>query len=840
MTRALSRRKAWVAIALLGGAMLAASCSSSAPGERTGTVSQAETPDTFGIGSGRDGNAAVAAAGTVLNSYAAITAVSAPVATQVTIGAVHGAAAGFVADDLVLVWHTTGLAAATSGTQTSIALIGDVGAYELARVKSATPTTLTLTNPLSSAARFATASQVVRVPEYQTLTINAGASVAAYPWDGSSGGVVVLFATVAIANGGAIQADAAGFRGGGVENAAVQPGCVSLDDWSNAIPIATCGGAHKGEGLLPTAYAVANPAAPGAGPAATYGRGNYANGGGGGDAHNAGGGGGGNAGVGGLGGRTWIGDLTAGIPRSVGGLGGAPVTYAFASYLAAGGGGGAGEENDMVGTAGGNGGGVVLLRAASLTGGGTVSAAGGSVTTAAGNDGCGGGGAGGAVVIQVSGAAACGQASANGGQGGSGGTDPDGPGGGGAGGYVLVTAASGVCPVKATAGANGTTPTANALGPTYGATAGAAGIATPAAGTGFAGPVCTSTVLSANHCGGCVLNVDCPGTQPICDSASNMCAPCNGAFGSGATHACPTSASGVCVTANVGTDTDAGVGSCVACVSSLDCANPTPVCSNGTCSACNGDNGSTATSICPVGSPFCNTTSGACGSTCFTDAECGTGSWCNNLADAGACQLKVPNGQPVPGGTCVVPVAMRACVSTICDAASATCVAPASDAGPDGSADDASDAEASTDDASDGATSDATTSDASLDGGAADAADASGGDAEGGALIDASDASLDAFATDASPGAPEAEAADDASDAGAEPSDVVDADDAGSGDDVGTPPASTGGTIEGGGLSCSMSASPVSPGNGWMALNTMLGMLGVCLLRGARRRRLDR
>jgi hypothetical protein len=668
MVRATSGLRGGIAIAILGVGALTAGCSTTKP-EATRTLAQAETPDTFGIGSGRDGDVTVAAAGTVVNSYAAITAVNAG-ATQIAIGPVHGAAAGFVADDLVLVWRTTGVATAISGDQTTVVLAGDAGAYELGRVKSVGAATLTLTNPLSSAGRFATGSQVVRVPEYKTLTIGAAASVTPYAWDGTSGGIVVIFATVAVANAGTIRADAAGFRGGGIENAAVQPGCASFDNWSNAMPAATCGGAHKGEGLFPAAYAIANAAAPGADPAVTYGRGNYANGGGGGDAHNAGGGG--------VGGSTWIGDLTAGVPRAVGGFGGAVVTYAFANHLALGGAGGAGEENDMVGTAGGNGGGVVLVRTASLAGAGSISAAGGSVTAVAGNDGAGGGGAGGAVVVEVSGVATCTLASANGGLGGSGGTDPDGPGGGGAGGYVLVQAASGTCAVAATGGANGTTPTANIVGPAYGATAGAAGVATPANGAPYGGSLCTPAVIATNSCGGCVLNADCPASQGICDPTTNLCAPCNGDFGSAATHACPTAVAGRCLIA------DAGLGTCVACSGPSDCSNPQPVCSSaGACAPCNGDNGSTASSPCPLAaSPYCNTTTGACGAVCFQDPECDAGSWCNDLADAGVCQPKSANGQPVPGGGCVASVATRACVSTTCVATgtlSGTCEACAND-----------------------------------------------------------------------------------------------------------------------------------------------------------------
>jgi hypothetical protein len=821
----------------------AVSCASTDSAERPASLSQAETPDTFGIGSGRDGDFTAPAGATVVNSYAPITTVSAG-ATQLTIGAVQGAAAGFVADDLVLVWHTTGLAA-VSGVQTAIALAGDVGAYEFARVKSVAAGVVTVTNPLSGAARFATGSQLVRVPEYRTLTVGAGASVTPYAWDGSSGGIVVLFATVTVANAGAIRADASGFRGGGIENAAVQPGCTSLDNWSNAVPVATCGGAHKGEGLFPSAYAVANLAAPGAGPAMTYGRGNYANGAGGGDAHNSGGGGGGHAGVGGMGGRTWVGDVNGGGPRFVGGLGGAPIAYTLTDRLVLGGGGGAGEENNNVGTSGAAGGGVVLIRAASLTGVGSVSATGGSVALVAGGDGCGGGGAGGAVLIEVQGAAACASATANGGSGGTGGTNPNGPGGGGAGGYVLVRAASGACPATAAGGANGTTTTADPMyaGTAYGATAGAVGSATPAAGVGFSGAVCTFAIIGGNQCGGCVVDVDCAAAQPLCDATKNtcgtctssnltactgatptcdttpthdICAGCNGNFGSAATRACPTAANGICVT------TGPNAGSCGACVVSATCANPKPVCSSSNvCVVCDGDNATMAPNPCPTtanpycqstgacgtctndascgaghAGPFCNTTSGACGNTCTTDAQCPMGSWCNNLAGPGLCTPKTINGQLVPGGSCIAMIALRACVSGVCDPDNAC--GHANGIGP-------CTAQTAASVCRSGSCDLATGNCGGLGDGGMDAGDS--GDASG---IDAGDAGDGAIAD-----APE-EMGNDGSpmDGGADGGDASGLVEAALGDDSSSPdapsavPADTGiagGTIAGGGLSCSTS-----------------------------------
>jgi len=885
--------------ALLWVVFAAASCATTAAqDEPAATITQAEALDTFGIGSGRDGDFAVPAAGTVLNSYAPVASVD-PSATQVTVGAVHGAAAGFAAGNLVVLWHTTGLATATSGDQTAIALAGDVGAYEFARVKSVNASVLTLTNPLSTPARYAAGSQVVRIPEYKTLTVGPAASVAPYVWDGSAGGIVAIFATVAVVSTGAIQADAAGFRGGGIENAATHLGCTSLDNWSNAMP---CGGAHKGEGLFTTAYAVANPGAPGTAPATTYGRGNYADGAGGGDAHNAGGGGGGHAGTGGLGGRTWIGDVNAGGPRFVGGLGGAALTYSLADHLAFGGGGGAGEENNAVGTSGGAGGGVVLIRAGSLAGNGTVSASGGSVTAVSGIDGSGGGGAGGAVLIQVQAGAACGSAAANGGSGGSGSLDPDGPGGGGAGGYVTVNAAGGTCPVTAAAGAHGTTHTVNAVftGMAYGSTDGTAGVALPASGAGLSAGVCTPAVLGNNQCGGCVLDSDCPAGQPLCDTGKNSCgvctssnrtactgatptcdtmpthdtcAGCDGNFGSAATRPCPTTAAPSCVTSG------ANAGACAACNVPSDCSGTAPVCSSANaCVACNGDNGTTATSPCPTSNkpycqatgacgvcandascgaghagPFCNALTGACSAACFNDAECGAGNWCNTLAGPGLCQAKASDGQPVPGGNCTAAIAARACLSGDCTSSgptAGTCGlvadggADAGDGGGTGNADAGDGGQAASDaggNAGDGAPADASGGDAN-DGGDSASPDAGPGDASDAGDTGSGDAN-DAAGVDAGDAGTDVVMPIDVSDAvspdTADDGQTTDVDTTESGaEDANSPDVATApasGTIAGGGLSCS-----TLPGAGRAAETSPIALACALLLLGAHRRKREK
>ena len=77
--------------------------------------------------------------------------------------------------------------------------------------------------------------------------------------------------------------------------------------------------------------------------------------------------------------------------------------------------------------------------------------------------------------------------------------------------------------------------------------------------------------------------------------------------------------------------------------------------------------------------PNCDTMTGACGDTCTTNAECATtpGQWCDTLMGTpGICQPEVPNGQAVPGGTCIVTLAASACVSGVCSTTDNECGTP--------------------------------------------------------------------------------------------------------------------------------------------------------------------
>ncbi|RKH73876.1 cell envelope biogenesis protein OmpA, partial [Corallococcus aberystwythensis] len=294
-------------------------------------------PDTLGLGTGRNGVLTVNAANTIVNTYTRLTATANAGATSVTVTST----AGFAAGDLVMVYQSTGLTAVAIGSQTAIDLsTAQVGRWQFARVLSLTGTTrlnfvagTTLTQAFTVGTTANLAAQVLRVPEYQSVTVNAGASIVAAPWDGQVGGLVVFLSQGAVNNAGAISANGMGFRGGLYRNGNGD-GCTGINQ---AYP----GGTSKGEGVVPGNFSIA-----GVPPTNTTGYGNVGNAGGGGICHNSGGGGGGAAGAGGRGGRTWSGDNGGGASasRDVGGLGGVPMNFSAVDHLLFGGGGGAGHS----------------------------------------------------------------------------------------------------------------------------------------------------------------------------------------------------------------------------------------------------------------------------------------------------------------------------------------------------------------------------------------------------------------------------------------------------------------------------------------------------------------
>ena len=421
---------------------------------------------------GKDGAITITTANTVVNRYTRVTADVLAGSNTVTVSniadlnrdAIGYLPGGYVTNnsvytsnaiglgDLIILYQAQG--AVINSTNTSdygqVTNYNGSGTYELAYVESVSGNTITLSCKAKLSYFAARYAQVIRIPQYTTLTVNAAASVVAIPWGAPSfggadpsalerrrGGFVTALATN-IVNNGSINANAAGFRGGTIENTSSTSGAAFYTNFNT--PSAAIS-AEKGESIA--GYRDDYDLLYGG----RYGRGAAANGGGGGNAHNAGGGGGANggnpanwfrgAGVmndfggtcgtpgawaldpnyiangnaltnstgGGSGGYSFansnldacatgpsypIGFISTGVPAAdvsnstwggdyrdaIGGLGGRPVVSAsMQNQVFFGGGGGAGDGNNNANADGGDGGGIVfLITSNNITGNGTIQA----------------------------------------------------------------------------------------------------------------------------------------------------------------------------------------------------------------------------------------------------------------------------------------------------------------------------------------------------------------------------------------------------------------------------------------------------------------------------------
>jgi hypothetical protein len=330
--------------------------------------------------------------------------------------------------------------------------------------------------------------QVIRIPVYYDLKLTG--TIQPPRWDGTEGGVLVLFATDNInLNTQTIDASGLGFRGAG-GRAFTGSGTGAYTDYITPANENANGG--KGEGIAGTPkYLNHNNSFLDVSGTEGYPNGSYAKGapgnaGGGGtdgdpasgNDQNTGGGGGSNGGAGGYGGNSWSSDLPSG------GRPGGIFAQASAAQLVMGGGGGAGTTNNSTGTPSGGfassgtaGGGIVILIAQNaITSSGTIKSNGTNANSTVQNDGAGGAGAGGSVIIfSGNGVTSNISVQAKGGNGGSNevsGGPSHGPGGGGGGGIVYSNST-----LKAgSTVAGGNAGTTNGTTTTYGATSGATGL----------------------------------------------------------------------------------------------------------------------------------------------------------------------------------------------------------------------------------------------------------------------------------------------------------------------------------------------------------------------------
>ncbi len=446
---------------------------------------------------GKNGNLTVSSA-IVVNEYTTLTADAATGNTSITVAnsglnAKGRFAGNLAAGDLVMIiqmqgdsvngqpagappYFTPNVGIPFDSTWGKITKVNNCGNYEYAQVSSVpNGTTINLdcglVNNYSDSGRV----QVIRVPRYNSLTINAGGSISCDKWDSVSGGVVAIEVLGNTIINGSINVTGDGFRGGALDTNGASSGVNNTA--ANRIDYQW--GKAKGEGVAGYGWMYDRYGG-------RYCKGAPANAGGGGNAHNSGGGGGANGGVvanwiDGIGNPdittnaayvtawnleyTWLGSVnnrsgggrggysfsaskqdptkippTAnGAPNQTawggdyrsaqGGWGGRPLDYSTGKIFM-GGGGGAGDQDDKDGGAGGNGGGLVyLISYGTVSGGGQILANGnnGSPSGGAapasnsynGKDGAGGAGGGGTVIINSTGNISGITIQANGGNGGN-------------------------------------------------------------------------------------------------------------------------------------------------------------------------------------------------------------------------------------------------------------------------------------------------------------------------------------------------------------------------------------------------------------------------------------
>ena len=92
----------------------------------------------------------------------------------------------------------------------------NAGAWEMNEIQAYSAGTMTTVTPLANTymTSGANAAQVLVVPQYTDLTVNAGVTVTAKAWNGSTGGIFAVLVNGIATIDGTISASARGYRGG--------------------------------------------------------------------------------------------------------------------------------------------------------------------------------------------------------------------------------------------------------------------------------------------------------------------------------------------------------------------------------------------------------------------------------------------------------------------------------------------------------------------------------------------------------------------------------------------------------------------------------------------------
>ncbi len=336
-----------------------------------------------------------------VNRYAAVTAINVATRTMTVDNPTC-----FNVGDLVMIMQMKGATITNTNTAAYGTITGynNAGRYEARTISAIAGNNITFSTTFSFPFDATKSVQLIKIANV-TGNVTLDGTIMPQAWDGTKGGVVVIFASGTMTFNADINAAGMGFRGGNVSTN-FAGGSIGVDCSEGSYVQNDVRWGQKGEGVVAVADA-------GVG---IYARGRLANGGGGGNPHNSGGGGGSNFGTGANGGRQWNciggdaengcnvgnqnGDPTATALNN--GVGGTGLDYTVDASnrvrLFMGGGGGGGQQNNDFATEGMAGGGIVILRTTNIIGNNrTIFVNGASQLVLAGNDSGGGGGAGGTV-----------------------------------------------------------------------------------------------------------------------------------------------------------------------------------------------------------------------------------------------------------------------------------------------------------------------------------------------------------------------------------------------------------------------------------------------------------
>ena len=151
-------------------------------------LSTANSQIPCGLGQGSDGNAAFTTGSQIVNAYFEVTAVS---SNQVTVSA---ASPSIGTNDLVMIYQAQG--AEINLDQTSnygaITNINNAGMWEMGTVASVASSVITLCSDLRHTYTVSGKVQLIVVPQYESLSVGASATIAATPWNGVVGGIVAM------------------------------------------------------------------------------------------------------------------------------------------------------------------------------------------------------------------------------------------------------------------------------------------------------------------------------------------------------------------------------------------------------------------------------------------------------------------------------------------------------------------------------------------------------------------------------------------------------------------------------------------------------------------------